>query len=236
MQAEVSQMPALNKYLFRYRQFKDAKTIMKWYDIFSNFYDTSLEKLYFESRERAVDLLELEDGLFVVDIACGTGANFKHIMARKHNITLFGTDYSDGMLKKAQQLIEKNKWNNTYLFQADARRLTIPFIEQHTKKKLGFDRVICVLGLSVIPEWERVMRNLVGLLNERGKIVIVDVFAEKRTLNTWFVEKIAKADLNRKIWQTLETLTDNFHQEYLPLKESKVGGKLFVAVGTKRKN
>ena len=209
---------------------------MKWYDIFSNFYDSSLEKLYFESRERAIDLLDLKDGLFVIDTACGTGANFKHIKARKHNITLFGTDNSAGMLKKAQHLIDKNKWNNTYLFQADARLLTIPFIEKQTGRKLTFDRVICVLGLSVIPEWERVMRNLVGLLNENGKIVIVDVFAEKRTMHTWLVEKIAKADLNRKIWQTLETLTDNFHQEYLPIKESKVGGKLFVAVGTKRKS
>ena len=72
-------------------------------------------------------------------------------------------------------------------------------------------------------------------LNENGKIVIVDVYAEKRTFNTWLVEKLAKADLNRKIWQTLQTKTVDFHQEYLPVKESKVGGKLFVAVGTKHR-
>jgi hypothetical protein len=94
--------------------------------------------------------------------------------------------------------------------------------------------VLCVLGLSVIPEWDTVIDQLVELLNDNGKIVIVDVFAEKRTFNTWLVEKIAKADLDRKIWQTLESKTRDFHQEYLPIKENKVGGKLFVAVGTKK--
>lgn len=207
---------------------------MKWYDIFSNFYDNSLEKLYFSSRKRAIELLDLKDNQMVIDIACGTGANFKHIKASNDKVTLYGTDYSSGMLKKGQDSIEKNSWTNTFLFQADARELTLSSIEKYTNKKLSFDRVICVLGLSVIPEWEMVLDNLIGLLNENGKIVIVDVFAEKRNLNTWLVEKVAKADLNRKIWQTLETKTDDFHQEYLPVKESKVGGKLFAAVGTKR--
>jgi len=208
---------------------------MKWYDIFSNFYDNSLEKLYFSSRQKAIQLLDLKDNQTVIDIACGTGANFKHIIANNDKVTLYGTDYSNGMLKKGRASIEKNSWINIFLFQADARELTLNSIEKYTNKKLSFDRVICVLGLSVIPEWEIVLDNLIGLLNENGKIVIVDVYAEKRTFNTWLVEKLAKADLNRKIWQTLQTKTVDFHQEYLPVKESKVGGKLFVAVGTKHR-
>jgi ubiquinone/menaquinone biosynthesis C-methylase UbiE len=207
---------------------------MKWYDVFSNFYDNSLEKLYFSSRKRAIELLELKDGQTIIDIACGTGANFKHIKASNTNVSLYGTDYSVGMLKKGQDLIKKNNWTDTFLFQADARTLTLESIEKLTNKKVSFDRVICVLGLSVIPEWEKVLNNLIGLLKENGKIVIVDVFAEKRNFNTWLVEKIAKADLNRKIWQTMESKTDNFYYEYLPVKENKVGGKLFVAAGIKR--
>lgn len=208
---------------------------MKWYDFFSNFYDNSLEKLYFDSRKRAVELLDLKEGQILIDVACGTGANFKHIKKNNSKFSLYGTDYSAGMLKKAQHLIEKNSWENIYLFQADARELNASSIEKYTNKKIKFDRVICVLGLSVIPEWEKILDNLIELLNENGKIVIVDVYAEKRNFNTWLVEKIAKADLDRKIWQTLETKTDNFFQEYLPVKESKVGGKLFVATGTKRR-
>ncbi|MGB1003859.1 MAG: class I SAM-dependent methyltransferase [Salibacteraceae bacterium] len=207
---------------------------MKWYDIFSNIYDSSLEKLYFESRQRAVELLDLKSGQVLIDIACGTGANFKHIKANNLNLEVYGTDFSQGMLRKAQVNIDKNNWENFTLFQSDARELTPSFVKEQINKDLTFDRIICVLGLSVIPDWEQVLDKMLDLLKRDGKIVIVDVFAEKRDFNTWIVEKVAKADLNRKIWQTLETKTNNFHQEYLDVKESKVGGKLFVAVGTKQ--
>lgn len=206
---------------------------MKWYNLFSNIYDAALEKLYFESRKKAVELLDLKPNQTVVDIACGTGANFKHLKATGLKLDIYGTDFSEGMLKKAQANITKNNWSNINLFQADARILTPALIEAQIGKKLSFDRVICVLGLSVIPEWEMVLDKILALLNENGKIVIVDVFAEKRDLNTWLVERFAQADLNRTIWQVLETKTTDFHQEYLPVKENKVGGKLFVASGKK---
>ncbi len=207
---------------------------MKWYDIFSNVYDASLEKLYSESRKRAVELLDLQSGQTIIDIACGTGANFKHIKATKIDLDIYGTDFSEGMLKKGQITINKNNWNNITLFQSDARELTPHFIKNQLKKELYFDRVICFLGLSVIPDWEKVLDKILDLLNENGKIVIVDVFAEKRDFNTWLVEKFAKADLNRQIWQTLKRKTHHFQYEYLPVKESKVGGKIFVATGIKK--
>lgn len=206
---------------------------MKWYDFFSTFYDNSLEKLYFSSRKRAVELLDLQDHQTVIDIACGTGANFKHIKYLNKKITLYGTDFSEGMLKKAENAVLKNNWDNIHLFQADARTLNFSTVEKYTISKSGFDRIICVLGLSVIPEWDKVLDNLINLLNENGKIVIVDVFAEKRNFNTWLVEKFARADLNRQIWQTLKTKTTDFQLEYLPIKENKVGGRLFVASGVK---
>lgn len=206
---------------------------MKWYDVFSNIYDSSLEKLYFESRKRAVELLDLNSGQTLIDVACGTGANFKHIEALNLKLDVYGTDFSQGMLKKGQATIDKNNWRDITLFQADARKLTPAFIKEKIDQDLRFDRVLCVLGLSVIPDWKLVLDKMLDLLKENGKIVVVDVFAEKRTLNTWLVEKFAQADLNRKIWQTLKVKTRDFHYEYLPVKERKVGGKLFVAIGTK---
>ena len=208
---------------------------MKWYDIFSNFYDSSLEKLYFDSRKRAIELMDLKSGQNIIDVACGTGPNFKHIKATGIDLSIYGTDYSEGMLKKGLKAIEKNEWKNITLFQADARKLTTSFIKKQTNKDLSFDRLICFLGLSVIPEWKIALDNMLDLLKEEGRIVIVDVFAEKRNFNTWLIEKIARADVSRRIWQTLEKTTTDFHHEYLPIKESKVGGKLFVATGIKKR-
>jgi S-adenosylmethionine-diacylgycerolhomoserine-N-methlytransferase len=207
---------------------------MKWYDIFSNIYDSSLEKLYYKSREKAIELLDLKSGQTLIDVACGTGANFKHIKATNTDLEIYGTDFSQGMLRKGQINIDENNWKNITLFQADARKLTPLYLKEQIKKDLAFDRVICFLGLSVIPDWEQVLDKMLDLLKDNGKIVIVDVFAEKRDFNTWLVEKFARADLNREIWQTIEKKTDHFHYEYLPVKKSKVGGKLFVATGVKK--
>ncbi|HRD40972.1 MAG TPA: class I SAM-dependent methyltransferase, partial [Bacteroidia bacterium] len=87
------------------------------------------------------------------------------------------------MLKKGESLIVKNNWDNISLFQADARDLSPSTIEKYTRQSLRFDRIICVLGLSVIPDWEKVLNNLISLLKENGKIVVVDVYAEKRNFN-----------------------------------------------------
>jgi len=207
---------------------------MKWYDIFSSFYDNALEKLYFESRKKAVEILDLKSAENVLDVACGTGANFKHIKSANKQTTIYGTDFSEGMLKKARVVISQNKWTKIHLFQSDIRLINLSSIQKHILLNTGFDKIICALGLSVIPEWELVLNNLLELLKPGGRIVIMDVFAEKRDFNTWLVEKIAKADLNRPIWQTLKTKTDEFYYEYLPVKTSKVGGNLFIATGIKK--
>ncbi len=206
---------------------------MKWYDRISGIYDFSLRKLYFKSRKRAVELLDLQPGHTVIDIACGTGNNLEHIKATNIDVTIYCTDFSDGMLKKAQAVIQKNKWEKIVLFQADARYLSSSFINEQTQSNPKFDSVICALGLSVVPHWEMVLDKMLTLVKTGGKIVILDVYAEKRTFYTWLVEKLAKADLNRKIWQTLKKKTTDFQLEFPDIKESKVGGKLFIATGIK---
>lgn len=206
---------------------------MKWYDFFSKFYDKSLDKLYFESRVKAAQWLDLQTGHKVLDLACGTGANFEHLFANESQIQLFGTDYSEGMLKKAAQRVEKQNWSTVQLFQADAQQLSPLFIKEKLEEDIQFDRIICALGFSVLPNWEKVLDQVLSLLKVGGKIVIMDVFAEKRNINSWFVERLAGADLNRQIWQGLKEKTSDFQQEYLPVSKIKVGGSLFVAVGTK---
>jgi ubiquinone/menaquinone biosynthesis C-methylase UbiE len=168
-----------------------------------------------------------------MDVACGTGANFKHIRKVNDEVRIVGTDYSSGMLRRANDNVKKNKWDNIQLFQADARNLSPDLIKDELDEDVKFDRIICVLGLSVIPNWELALDNMINLLKDDGRIVIVDVFAEKRDFNTWLVEKIAKADLNREIWQVLKERSTDFTLDYLSVKESKVGGKLFVASGIK---
>lgn len=206
---------------------------MKWYDLFSKMYDKPLEKLYYSTRSQAVSLLKLQPTHTLLDVACGTGANFPHFKKEQPDCIVFGTDFSSGMLKKAQNRIAHHNWSDITLFPADATQLNANIIKQGTGKEQLFDCVICVLGLSVIPNWKKAFDNMLQALKKNGTVVVVDVFAEKRNFNTWLVEKIARADLKREIWQTVKEKTVEFKLEFMPVKENKVGGKLFIAVGKK---
>lgn len=206
---------------------------MVWYDTFASFYDSSLEKIYWESRQRTAEMLALQPGDTVLDIGCGTGANFPHLFSKERDIKVHGLDSSEGMLKKASRTAEKNGWDSVQLTQSDARKLD----RSLTNEQWGitaFDKIICTLGLSVFPEWDAVLRNAIGLLENEGTMVIMDLFAEKRTFQTWMVEKISGADANREIASTFEGLVKDYRYEEMPAKKSTVGGTLFAVCGNKR--
>ena len=199
---------------------------MNWNDAFSGFYDRSLEKLYYDSRVRAVELLDLQPDHLVLDLACGTGSNFPHVLPRIPEGRLLGLDYSAGMLRKAAGRSEAQGWTNVHLVQADVRTLDVAALG-------GVDRILCVLGFSVFPEWERVLEGLFAALIPGGKMVIVDVYSTKNTWHRWLVERLAQADISRPVWEPLERLSVRFHREVLPVPQHKVGGELWVAVGEK---
>jgi ubiquinone/menaquinone biosynthesis C-methylase UbiE len=207
---------------------------MKWYNFFSNFYDFSLGKVYHSGRIKAVEHLGLKPGMNVLDVACGTGANFSYLLSAEPKINLYATDFSEGMLARAQSKVQKNRWDNVQLFQADARDLSLSYINEKLGSSIPFDRIICTLGFSVLPQWEKVMDNIIGLLKEDGRISIMDVFAEKRNINSWFVEKFANADVDRQIWQRLKLGSSDFNMDYIDVNKLIVGGSLFVASGKKK--
>lgn len=117
-------------------------------------------------RKKVVSKLNLKPDDKVLDIACGTGLNFKHIeklIGKKGKIT--GVDYTRGMLKSAEKLIKSNNYNNIKLIQADAARL---------KLNQKFDAVISTLGFSSIPAHKAALKIAVNSLKKGKKLVILD--------------------------------------------------------------
>ncbi|MCP4442200.1 MAG: methyltransferase domain-containing protein [Aureispira sp.] len=207
---------------------------MKWYDIFSSFYDLAIEPVYKKARKQGVEALWLKEGDLVLDLACGTGPNFKHIMpVIGESGLLIGVDYSKGMLDKARKKVKKNNWKNVVLIEQDAGKLTTSEIQEDCGKPIAVDNIICVLGLSVIPEWEAVLQNMFELLAPGGSFIIIDVYADKRVFQTWMVERIARADVSRKSWEPLEVLSKDFELSYVSKKRWLHGGLLFLAHGKK---
>jgi demethylmenaquinone methyltransferase/2-methoxy-6-polyprenyl-1,4-benzoquinol methylase len=72
--------------------------------------------LYADARACAIELLGLRPGARVLDVACGTGANFALIEARiGPSGELVGIDLTQRMLDRARGRIASEGWRNVRL-------------------------------------------------------------------------------------------------------------------------
>ena len=200
---------------------------MNWYDLISPLYDLGATGSGGPRRE-AVAELRLQRGDIVLDIACGTGLNFSFIQrAITSDGRLIGLDYSSGMLVMARRKVERRRWANVRLIQADARALS----EELLRERAGVDRidkVLCTLGFTVVPDWETVFERSCALLKPGGRYVIMDWYVKERSPFSWFLNSISQGDVSRRTWHLLEESTEDYgHRTF-------IGGKVFVAAGTAR--
>jgi ubiquinone/menaquinone biosynthesis C-methylase UbiE len=174
-----------------------------WYDVFSNFYDASIEQHYVAYRPLAAEALGLRVGSVVLDCPCGTGQGFDTLRAGiGASGTLIGVDQSDGMLAKARRRIERQGWSNVHLVRHDAASLDRGALAATSAAPI--DRLHIFLGMTVFPDMVQTFERLWSLLEPGGRCVIVDVHAPQLGLQGWAVNKIAGADIRRRFWEPLE--------------------------------
>lgn len=198
---------------------------MGWYDLIAPIYDLGATGSGGPRRE-AVAQLRLQPGDRVLDIACGTGLNFTHIEAALGpGGLLIGLDFSPGMLAKARRRAERRGWENVRLIEADARSLSRELLMEHA----GADRVdsvLCTLGLTVVPDWERVFEQSWALLRPTGRYAVMDWWLERRSLFARFLELISHGDAQRQCWTPLQERSIDYS------RSTFIWGNVFVAAGT----
>ncbi|MDX8385611.1 MAG: class I SAM-dependent methyltransferase [Gallionella sp.] len=217
--------------MFQKRQKITQVETTKYYDKFSNLYDFLSPKSYYhKARKRAVDEMRLKQGMNVLNVPVGTGQSFEYFQDYLMNTgTILGADISEGMLSKAQKKIKANSWENIDYIKCDV--LDLKKIIENTNELSGFDAILCDLGLSGFPNWKKVIDDLVSLLNPRGRISIMDWYIPQPSLRGEFVKWIGKGEVNRPIWQYLETKVSEFSVE-----SSFNRSGVFVASGAKSEN
>jgi ubiquinone/menaquinone biosynthesis C-methylase UbiE len=164
--------------------------------------------LYADARARAIELLELAPGGRVLDVACGTGANFELIERRIGSSgELVGVDLTPQMLSKARARVARAGWSNVRLREADVNTLDL--------SSLGapFDAALCTLGLSVIPDWERAWETMLAAVRPGGRVAIMDAgypesgrradAAVPRPL-AWTLGRLFAADCARRPWRLVQ--------------------------------
>ena len=207
----------------------ELKRVTAHYDRFSRVYDFISSKAYYHhARSRAIEKLKLAAGNTVLNVPAGTGQNFEYFQSYLHGTgSIVGVDISSGMLRKARHKVDTNKWSNIVLCERNALDIDRGFMSEHTGGQ-GFDAILCDLGLSVFPQWEELIDRFVSLLSDEGRIAIMDCYIDKPSLRGKFLKWIGKGELNRPIWQYLETKVVDFEVDSSFNRDG-----VFVASGSK---
>ena len=180
-------------------------------------------------RKRAIRSLALNPGDTVVDLGCGTGLNFSLLQAQiGSGGTIIGVDLTDAMLDAATDRIATHGWSNVRLVKSDAAAYAFPSV---------VDGILSTFALTLVPEFDEVIRNGARALQPGKRFVILDF---KRP-SGWLMNKAAPllarlltgpfggtlAMASRKPWQALEK-----HFARMEFTELYLGGA-YIAVGEK---
>jgi ubiquinone/menaquinone biosynthesis C-methylase UbiE len=209
-------------------------TVRRRYGWVASVYDwANLEGvLYADARAWAIELLDLRPGARVLDVACGTGANFALIeQCIGASGELVGVDLTPQMLNQARARVARAGWSNVRLREGD--------VCEASAERLGapFDAAVCTLGLSVIPEWQRAWEAMQAAVRPGGRLAIMDAgYPERggrrgdavipRPLASALSHLFA-ADCSRRPWRLLQRDTGD------PTSERFTGGWVTAAAGAK---
>ncbi len=117
-------------------------------------------------RARAVRRLGLQLGDRVLEVGCGTGRNFSHLVAAVGRTgQLYGVDSSPGMLERARRRCARNRWENISLFLRDAADCSLPE---------PVNGVLFSLCYCVLPQNREALRRAWDCLRAGGNLVIMD--------------------------------------------------------------
>ena len=184
-----------------------------------------------EQRLRAVRALGLRHGDTVIDMACGTGLNFRLLQkVVGPGGQIIGVDLTDAMLSQAQDRIAKNGWSNISLVQADAAGFDFP---------PEVNAILSTYALTQVPECGEVIAHGAKALSGGGRWVVLDLKVPGRTpgwmaqAGTATVRPFASIDqwMMRRPW---DTIRDAMQEELADFSWTELFfGTAFLAAGSR---
>jgi Methylase involved in ubiquinone/menaquinone biosynthesis len=178
-------------------------------------------------RRRTVESLDLSQGDTVLDLACGSGANFGLLrQAVGENGRVVGVDYSESMLATARKKAEKQGWKNVELVRADVAR--------NVFRDEAFDGAVCTMSMSAIPDHESAIRNARRSLKPDASLGVMDSAdfgGVMRVLNP-LIHFVFKYTTN---WDYRKDIVGSLEEGFGDGKvevEWYNSGSMYVAVGT----
>jgi S-adenosylmethionine-diacylgycerolhomoserine-N-methlytransferase len=200
--------------------------VQRFYRYHAAVYDKT-RWLILHGRRCAVECLDLAPDATVLEVGCGTGLNFSHILQYldPHRGRLVGLDFSQDMLARARRRVARAGWHNVELVQGDATQL-----------RLGrtFDAILFAYSLTMIPNWPAALERAATLLRPNARLVVLD-FATFQTwgplaplIRTWL--RLNHVETRRPYVEKLRELFADVDVTYW------LGGYNFTAVASRKKH
>jgi ubiquinone/menaquinone biosynthesis C-methylase UbiE len=153
-----------------------VRTVQK-YNLISPFYDIFGITMESKARVRSLELSEITNGERVLEVAVGTGLNFREILRRNPEGWSVGIDISQKMLQRAKKRATKTGIVNYTLQRADCRAL--PY-EDNT-----FDLLINQYMFDIMPlvDYGGIVTEFRRVLKPNGRLVLVNTTLPERALD-----------------------------------------------------
>ncbi len=158
----------------------DEEAIKSAYRRWAPVYDTTFGWVASEGRKHAVEIINKGYGR-VLEVGVGTGLS---LPAYRRNLEIVGIDLSPEMLDKARERVAIDRLTNvTGLHEMDAADLKFP--------DGSFDTVVAMYVMTVVPDPEKVMRELSRVCRPGGEVLIVNHFSAEDGMRGWVERRMA---------------------------------------------
>ena len=163
----------------------DTVSVRHAYRRWAPVYDYTFGKIAEAGRKHAVALINKRKGR-VLEVGVGTGLSLPCYGA---HLTVTGIDLSPEMLDKAREKVARQELTQVDgLHEMDASALAFP--------DESFDTVVAMYVLTVVPDPDKVMRELERVCAPGGEVILVNHFSQEEGVRGVLERKLAPfADL-----------------------------------------
>ncbi len=143
-------------------------------------YDNTFGRVSTEGRKHAVQMINKRKGR-VLEVGVGTGLSLSEYSS---HLEVVGIDLSPEMLDKARERVANERLHHvTGLHEMDAGDLKFP--------DGSFDTVVAMYVMTVVPEPEKVMRELARVTKPGGEVILVNHFSQEEGVRGWMERRMA---------------------------------------------
>jgi phosphatidylethanolamine/phosphatidyl-N-methylethanolamine N-methyltransferase len=158
----------------------DESAVLDAYRRWAPVYDYTFGLVAREGRRHAVEVINTRDGR-VLEVGVGTGLSLPDY---EEHLEIVGIDLSPEMLEKARERVAEERLTNvTALLEMDAGELTF--------EDASFDTVVAMYVMTVVPDPEKVMRELARVCRPGGEVLIVNHFSTEDGMRGWVERRMA---------------------------------------------